>query len=147
MVFVNEGIPQAFGDILVFRQFGTGFYGENSFGNDFLPIPFIQGPAQFIDLVFPQIRRSCQGAGQVAVEGAIAYGHFRFIGVAGEDTAEGGGECGKNAAAPVPGLHVFFHESGEMDFSFSHRKSFQGPGRFIDEGTDGNGQIGGFQMI
>jgi hypothetical protein len=31
MVFVNERIPQAFGDILFFGQFGTGFYGENPF--------------------------------------------------------------------------------------------------------------------
>ena len=96
-----------------------------------------------VDLVFPKVSGRGKGACEIAVECAVADGRFCFIGIAGEDAAEGSGEGGKDPAAPVARLHVFFHEVREMDFmSCRNREAFQCFCRLIDELSDGDGEVG-----
>ena len=143
MVLIDEWIAHAFGDVLLFGKLGGGLHGEDAFRDDGALVPVVQKAAQVVDLVFPEVSSRGKGTGEVSVKCAVADGRFCFIGVAGEDAAEGSGEGGKNPAAPVARLHVFFHEAREMDFAPArNRKTFQCFCRLIDELSDGDGEVG-----
>ena len=43
---------------------------------------------QIIDLIFPEIGQRREESGVIAIQGGIADGHFRFVGVAGKSAAK-----------------------------------------------------------
>lgn len=102
-------------DVLILGEFGAWHDGEDAFGDDGSSIPCIEFSSQIVNLVLPEVGRCGKGAGKVAVEGAVADGRFRLVGVAGEDAAKGSGECGEDTAAAVACLHIFLHEAGQVD--------------------------------
>lgn len=115
VVFVNQRIAFSLCDVLILGEFGAWHDGEDAFGDDGSSIPCIEFSSQIVNLVLPEVGRCGKGAGKVAVEGAVADGRFRLVGVAGEDAAKGSGECGKDTAAAVACLHIFLHEAGQVD--------------------------------
>lgn len=110
MVIVHEGIAESFVHGLRVGELRAGADGEDALGDDRLAEEIVERAARLVDLMLPQIGRRGEGPGHIAVEGGVADGEFRFVGVAREDAAEGSGERGENAAAPVAGLDIFLHE-------------------------------------
>ena len=118
VIGVDNRVALALGDILLVRQFGAGDDVDAALGHDFaLEDLVIEVAGQVVDLMLPQVRRSRQVAGAVAIEGGVADGQFRLVGIAREDAAKGCRRCGQDTARPVAGLDVFFNETGQFQMT------------------------------
>lgn len=151
VVVIDHGVAEAFIYGLGVREFCAGLYGEDAFGDDRAAVPAVERTAKGIDLVFPEVGGGGERPCHVAVEGSVANGEFCFVCVACEDAAEGRGEGGKDPGAPVPGLDIFLHEGRKMErlifLASRNGQSIKGCYSFIHEMADGDGDVGGVQVV
>ena len=111
MVRILDRIALAFVYVLGTGKLGTWHDINGGLRYDFPAVYLIvQITRQVVDLIFPEVCQGAEEAGLVAIEGGVANGSLRLVGVAGKAAAKSRCYACQHPGTAVSCLNVLCHK-------------------------------------
>ena len=132
MIRILDRVSLAFINILSTGKLGAWHDINSRLGHNLPAVDFfVQVACQVINLILPQVSQGTEEAGLVTIEGGVAYGGLRLVGVAGKAAAKGRCNACQHPGTAIPCLNVFRHKGGNFQVEAAailqegHRNGFQ----------------------